>query len=116
MSATFTWSVVSLNCQPSSQGQTNVVSSVDWKCVGTEVNGTTTYTSTQTGNIGVPFDGTSPFTPYAQLTQDQVLAWCYENGVNKDATQIACQNDIDNQINPPIITPALPWATTQAGA
>ena len=112
MSATFTWSVVKLNCLPSSDGQTNVVWSVDWKCVGTEINGSTTYTSTQEGNIGVPYNGSSPFTPYSNLTQSQVLDWCFANGVNQSYVESTCQADLNNQINPPIIQPPLPWSAS----
>jgi hypothetical protein len=53
--------------------------------------------------------GTS-FVPYADLTQDQVLGWCWANGVDKAATEAAVAQNIENQINPPIVTPPLPWA------
>jgi hypothetical protein len=49
------------------------------------------------------------FTPYADLTQDQVLGWIWANGVDQQATEQAVQTNIDNQINPPIVTPPLPW-------
>jgi hypothetical protein len=49
------------------------------------------------------------FTPYADLTQDMVLGWCWDNGVNKDATEAAVQSLIDNQINPPVVSLKLPW-------
>jgi hypothetical protein len=54
------------------------------------------------------------FTPYADLTQDQVLGWVWANGVDKDATEAAVQQQIDNQINPPIVAPPLPWAAPAA--
>jgi hypothetical protein len=34
--------------------------------------------------------------------------------VNKAATEASVAQQIDNQINPPVIMPPLPWATTQA--
>jgi hypothetical protein len=52
-------------------------------------------------------DGT--FTPYEDLTQDMVLGWIWEDGVDKDATEAAVQQQIDNQINPPVVSPQLPW-------
>jgi hypothetical protein len=55
-------------------------------------------------------EGTS-FTPYANLTQDQVLGWIWASGVDKDATEAAVEQQIQNQINPPIVTPPLPWAS-----
>jgi hypothetical protein len=61
-----------------------------------------------TCSFPLPAEG-GAFTPYADLTQDQVLGWCWANGVNKDATEAAVQAQIDNQINPPTIQPPLPW-------
>jgi hypothetical protein len=43
-----------------------------------------------------------------------VLGWVWSSGVNKDATEAAVAGQINNQINPPVIQPPLPWATTQA--
>ena len=50
------------------------------------------------------------FVPYSQLTQDQVLGWVWANGVDKDATEAALAQMIENQKNPPTIQPPLPWA------
>ena len=49
------------------------------------------------------------FTPYEDLTQEQVLVWIWENGVDKDQQEAIVQARIDAQINPPISTPPLPW-------
>jgi hypothetical protein len=49
------------------------------------------------------------FTPYNQLTQDQVLGWVWANGVDKAATEAAVEGQIQNQKNPPIVSPKLPW-------
>jgi hypothetical protein len=53
--------------------------------------------------------GTS-FIPYQDLTLDIVLGWIWANGVDKAATEAAVQTQIDNLINPPVITPPLPWS------
>ena len=49
------------------------------------------------------------FTPYADLTQEQVLGWIWANGVDKAATEAAVEQQIANQKNPPIVSPKLPW-------
>jgi hypothetical protein len=54
------------------------------------------------------------FTPYDQLTQQQVLGWCWANGVDKDATEASVQDQLNTQINPTVIQPPLPWATPSA--
>jgi len=38
-----------------------------------------------------------------------VLGWCFSNGVDKTAIEANVTLQIENQINPPIIAPPLPW-------
>jgi hypothetical protein len=49
-----------------------------------------------------------PTIPYAQVTQQEVLAWCWASGVDKDATEAALAQNIENQKNPPV-SQGLPW-------
>jgi hypothetical protein len=51
------------------------------------------------------------FTPYADLTLDQVLGWVWANGVDKDATEAAVESQIEAQKNPPVVSPPLPWVS-----
>ena len=105
MSATFTWSVTAMDCYPVEQGNADVVFNVHWTCAGTDG----TYNGSVYSTCSVPApEGT--FTPYDQLTQDQVLGWIWANGVDKQSAEAAVQQQIDNQINPPVVTPPLPWA------
>lgn len=53
-----------------------------------------------------------PFTPYDQLTQDQVLGWCWANGVDKDAVEAQVSSQLEEMLNPPVVAPPLPWAAT----
>ena len=46
---------------------------------------------------------------YVNLLPLSPLAWIYENGVDQTATQTALDGMIENQINPTVVTPALPW-------
>jgi hypothetical protein len=57
---------------------------------------------------GIAYAG-GEFTPYEDLTQEEVLTWIWANGVDKDATEEAVEQQIENQINPPVVTPPLPW-------
>lgn len=105
MTATINWTVTAMNCYPQADNQTDVVFTVHWTCAGTQ----DTYSASVYSTCAVPApEGT--FTPYDQLTQDQVLGWVWANGVDKDATEASVQQQIDNQINPPVVTPPLPWA------
>jgi hypothetical protein len=100
-----TWTVTAMNCYPTVGSETDVVFTVHWTCSGTDG----TYTSSVYSTCSVPTPADGSFTPYDQLTQDQVLGWVWANGVDKDATEAAVQQQIDNQINPPVVTPPLPW-------
>jgi hypothetical protein len=117
MTATTTWIIEWMSCKPTEGTLTDVVVTAGWRCNGTQTSdvGVTPviYNATIYSTCSFPLpDGT--FTPYAELTQAQVLGWCYANGVDQAATEAAIQANIDNQINPPIVQPPLPWANPLA--
>ena len=60
---------------PSVNGQTDVVIYADWICVGTDDINNLTAAAAGTAKLGEP---ANPFTPYADLQPEQVLAWCFE--------------------------------------
>ena len=49
-----------------------------------------------------------PVVPYANLTEEQVLAWCWASGVDKDATEAALAAQIEAQKNP-VQAAGVPW-------
>jgi hypothetical protein len=101
---TFTWTVTQLDCYPQADNQTDVVFTVHWQLTGTDG----TYNGSVYSTCSVPAP-TGTFTPYADLTQEQVLGWIWANGVDQASAEAAVQTQIDNQINPPVTSPALPW-------
>ena len=103
---TITWTVTQMDCYPQADNETDVVFNVHWTCAGVQ----DTYTASVYNTQAVTVSADEPFTPYADLTQDQVLGWVWESGVDKTATEAAVQQQIDNLINPPVVTPPLPWA------
>lgn len=109
MSATITWTVTTMDCYPQAEGETDVVFTVHWTCAGSQVANDQTYNASVYSTCGVPAP-TGTFTPYADLTQDQVLGWIWANGVDKDSAETAVQAQIDAQITPTVVQPALPWA------
>ena len=106
MTATITWSVTAMDAYPQAEGQTDVVFTVHWTCAGVQ----DTYQANVYSTCGVTYSSGTPYTPYAQLTQDQVLGWIWASGVDKATTEAAVQQQINNQINPPVVTPKLPWS------
>jgi hypothetical protein len=105
METQFTWIIEQMQCAPQQDGETDVVVVACWRCNGAFGD---TY-GTVYGSCGFTYTG-GDFTPYDQLTQDQVLGWCWSNGVDKDAVQLAVEQQIKDQIAPPIIILPLPWA------
>ena len=51
----------------------------------------------------------TPTIPYASVTMDEVLAWCYASGVDKNATEAALAQQIELQKNPVTAT-GTPWS------
>jgi len=39
-----------------------------------------------------------------------VLGWVYANGVDQAAVEAALATNIADQVNPPVVTPPLPWS------
>ena len=54
------------------------------------------------------FAPATPSIPYASVTEAQVLGWCWNNGVDKDATEAALAAQIALQKNPVVAT-GTPW-------
>ena len=101
---TILWLIERLLCKPTEGTLTDVVITADWRCNGTDE----TYSGTCYGSCSfAPPSGS--FTPYPDLTQEQVLGWCYENGVDKTGIEANVSLQIENQINPPVVVLPLPW-------
>ena len=115
MAATIAWTIDWMDASTQTiNGHSKVVLTAGWRCTGTEANTATppvTFTNSIYGTCTFPqpAEGGS-FTPYAQLTQSQVVGWCWKNGVNQAATETAINNNLALQINPLVTQPPLPWS------
>jgi hypothetical protein len=101
---TILWIIERLLVKPTEGTLTDVVITADWRCNGTQDQ----YSGTCYGSCSFAAPSGS-FTPYPDLTQDQVLGWCFANGVDQTAIEANVSLQIENQINPPVIAPPLPW-------
>lgn len=111
MSTTITWTVTAMDCYPSYQADGNTyqdcVFIVHWTCAGTDG----TYSASVYSTASIQFEDTQQtYVPYADLTQDEVLDWVWASGVDKTATEATVEQQIQNQINPPVVSPPLPWS------
>jgi hypothetical protein len=101
---TINWIIERLLVKPTEGTLTDVVITADWRCNGTQDQ----YSGTCYGSTSFA-PPSENFTPYEDLTQDQVLGWCFSNGVDQAAIEANVTLQIENQINPPVIAPPLPW-------
>ena len=113
MSATINWRVGVMECYPTYDQNTDVVFTVHWDCLGSETVSGSTYNGRVYGATGVTFHSGSDFTPYEDLTQPQVFGWVWDamGSGSKENYENSVQAQINNLINPPIVTPPLPWSS-----
>jgi hypothetical protein len=101
---TLSWIIERLLVRKVEGTYSDVVITADWRCNGSQDQ----YSGTCYGSASFAPPSES-FTPYEDLTEQQVLDWCYANGVDKTAIEANVTAQIENQINPPVIAPPLPW-------
>lgn len=84
---------------PEENGLTNVVKFIKWIRKAEEVDGDITYTATNSSTFICPEPNPEDYTPYDQLTADQVYSWL-ESGLSLSVLDSALQNDIEQQKAP----------------
>jgi hypothetical protein len=111
MPSNLTWNVVKMDCYPDKDNYVDVVFMVHWTLTGEKVQDGQVYSANVYGSVGVQFEPGEVFTPYNQLTKDQVVGWV-KNALGEeevDAYEQSINNQIQAQINPPVVAPPLPW-------
>ena len=104
---TFNWKITSMPAYPQEDGQSDVVFQVNWSCGAAEDK----LAASSVGSVPVTYTAGSPFTPYDQLTQEQVWGWINPS-IDRPEIEANLQAMIDAQKNPPV-SPAntpLPWS------
>jgi hypothetical protein len=81
---------------------TGYITTAHW--TATAVDGEYTASIYSTCSFG---EGT-PTIPYADVTEQEVLDWCWANGVDKDATEAALAEQIELQKHP-VQEAGTPW-------
>ena len=110
MATTFTWKIQRMTCAPIENGQKDVVVTASWTCQGVDEAAARRFSGSRAGTCTFTYTG-GDFTPYDQLTEDQVLGWCWSSGVDKTGTEAVIEQQIQEQAGAPvIISQPLPWA------
>jgi hypothetical protein len=107
MSVAIEWIIEQMNCYPTYEGQTDVVSNVHWRVNATDG----TRNETSYGTAGVTYDADLPYTPYADLTQSQVVGWVRAalGSEQVDAIENSLAGSLAKKASHPVASPALPW-------
>ena len=80
------------------------ITTAHWTC--TAVDGEYTASAYSTCS----FATATPSIPYASVTEQEVLNWCWANGVDKAATESSLAAQI-NLLKNPVSAAGTPWAT-----
>jgi hypothetical protein len=99
MATTYDWNCKTVDCYPTDGEYTDVVYNVHWIVTGTsdtlDPDGNA-YTATSIGTEQISTSDLSGFTPFADLTNADVVAWTKAAMGAKQVT--ALETNIDNQI------------------
>jgi hypothetical protein len=112
MATTFEWVIYSPCEVISKEGSlTDVLIKVKWERVATSIIEDKKYTATYTSNATFPAPDSENFTPFNELTFEQVCGWV-ASLVKLDEIDLELQQNIDNQLIPKPVDLPLPWKPT----
>jgi hypothetical protein len=107
MEINYDWNFNPLESYPTASGETDVVFLVHWQLYAT----TASYQANAIGCERVNYESGSSFIPFNDLTKEVVQTWI-ETVLGEDnilRMKSNLENNINNQINPPIKIQQAPW-------
>jgi hypothetical protein len=82
-----------------------------WRVTEEETVGEETYSASAYGTCSfIPDASADDFIPYADLTEEVVLGWCFDGDVDKDAVEASLTAKIEEQKAPTTET-GVPWTS-----
>jgi hypothetical protein len=108
METNFQFVISQLNCAVESEGLPNVINVIHYRYNATKVEGDKTYFAETYGASSVAQPNPQNFTPYADVTEQEVIAWL-EQILPVEEMQSSLEANINLQINPIEVTLPLPW-------
>jgi hypothetical protein len=106
--STKNWVVSQLDCLPEGGDLNKFVVVCHWRRQATEVIDGKEYNADVYGAQSFTSENVTEFTPYEDLTFETVCGWL-ENSLDMESLDANLDTQIANLINPPIISPKLPW-------
>jgi hypothetical protein len=97
----YTWTIVTCEHDIATGG----ITVAHWRCSASE--GTVSASAYGTCSFN-PDASSEGFKPYDEVTEAEVLAWCWTNGVDKDATENSLASKV-GVIKKPVTATGTPW-------
>ena len=97
-----------MDCVPQDGDLTDFVINVHWSRFAKETINDKEYTAMVYGSQSFSKEDVTDFIPYEELTYDIVCSWL-DSSMNVEALDLNLDAQIENQVNPPVITLPLPF-------
>ena len=111
MATVYNWVISQMDEVPQDGSLLDVVVTVHWRRnASTEVNGIT-YSTGVYGTMACTTPSPTDFTAYPDLTFEQVCGWL-DAGLDVPALNAQLDTQLEDLINPPIVSLPLPWVPT----
>lgn len=108
----FNWAINQLNCRPHVDGLDDIINVIHWTYSATDIDETgKEWFASSYGTAGVDQPNPQNFTPYADVTEPQVVSWLEEVLPVADM-QASLLANIELQKHPNEVTLPLPWSQT----
>ncbi len=102
------WTINNLQSYVNYQGYSDVVYKVYWKLTAVETINEKTYSASTVDITDLTLGDIQNFTPFEQLTKEQVVGWLV-NSTNYSAITASLADNINQQANPTIVNLPPPW-------
>jgi hypothetical protein len=109
MSTTYNWVINQLNCRTHQDGLQDIINVIHWTYNATDTDETgKEWFSSMYGTAGVDQPNPQNFTPYPDVTEEQVISWL-EIVLQVSDMQASLLANIELQKHPIEVTLPLPW-------
>jgi hypothetical protein len=104
----YRWKILGLRVKPQEGEFNNVVAIVHWACFGEEEDHGAACYGTMSFSVG------DSFVEFENLTQEQVLEWCYSNGIPKADVEAIVAKALINKVDKFAVQDKVPpWRADQ---
>ena len=111
METTYKWIINQMECKPQEGELVDVVVKISWAREASTISQGIPYFVTLPGSQEFRQIDPANFTPYDQLTYEQVCGWL-DATVDIAMIDPSLYNQLNNIVNPPLIVLPLPWEPT----